>query len=302
MSAVHAARAERFARQRDGASLCCVRDGSLESQRGLFFLNGLYYGPEAWIKQRRYGLFKRSFRMLLHDYRGFGGSTCAPGSSFGMSELVQDAVHLIAAEQVPEAVVIGHSIGCAVALACAAEHAATVRAVVLLAAGMRVSPRLRVMLEAIGGLLREGVPFARLYPFALAWHHSERYLEKLTAQQTQYADAVSGYINDPSALEALYHDLLADDIEERFQDVASRVRVPVLIVSAAEDMVFPPGMQHEVAALLPQSRLVILESGGHAIQVEQHAAVNRAIEELLVEVGLVADDRPSERTSRGGGA
>jgi pimeloyl-ACP methyl ester carboxylesterase len=301
MAGVPAHRAERFLRQRDGAGLSCVRGGDPASRRAMLFLNGLYSGPEAWTKQRRYGPFRRAFRMILHDYRGFGRSSCAPGSAFGMSELARDAAQILAAEQVDEAVVVGHSIGCAMALACAAEHAGLVRAVVLLAPGLRVGPRLRVMLEAVRSLLGDGVPFARLYPFALAWHHSERYLDKLVAQQARYADAVAGYINEPAALEALYRDLLADDVEDRFTAVAARVHAPVLIISSSEDLIFPPGMQHEVAALLSHSRVLTLDTGGHALQVEQSGTVNHAIEQHLIDLGMLPAEVPAGH-GRGGGA
>ncbi|WP_426703264.1 alpha/beta fold hydrolase [Rhodanobacter sp. Col0626] len=56
---------------------------------------------------------------------------------------------------------------------------------------------------------------------------------------------------------------------------------PVLILCGRHDVLTPPALHGEMAALMPQARLVVVEDSGHMSPMEQPAAVTQAMREWL---------------------
>ena len=62
------------------------------------------------------------------------------------------------------------------------------------------------------------------------------------------------------------------------------LRCPVLVMCGDADVLTPPECSQEIAALCPQSRLVMVSRCGHMLTMEQPEAVNAALEEWLTSV------------------
>lgn len=75
---------------------------------------------------------------------------------------------------------------------------------------------------------------------------------------------------------------------DRF-DVMARVasiRVPVLVISAADDILTPPKYAEFLAQHIPGSRRAHIPDAGHFVPIEKPQAVNAAISEFLDEISL----------------
>lgn len=59
------------------------------------------------------------------------------------------------------------------------------------------------------------------------------------------------------------------------------ITVPTLVLAGEQDQLTPPALAQEMAAAIPQARLVIVPECGHASTLEQPQAVNAALEEWL---------------------
>ena len=59
--------------------------------------------------------------------------------------------------------------------------------------------------------------------------------------------------------------------------VLSSIRCPTLVLCGRQDTWSPPSQHEEIAASIPQSKLVIVDDCGHMSPVEQPAAVTRAL-------------------------
>ncbi|QGG80565.1 alpha/beta fold hydrolase [Litorivicinus lipolyticus] len=59
------------------------------------------------------------------------------------------------------------------------------------------------------------------------------------------------------------------------------ITCPTLILAGAEDALCPPAVQHEMAALIPQSTLCLVPGCGHLATLEAPTQVNHALTELL---------------------
>jgi pimeloyl-ACP methyl ester carboxylesterase len=67
--------------------------------------------------------------------------------------------------------------------------------------------------------------------------------------------------------------------------LARRVTVPTLVVGGRRDRLVDVRVAPQVARVIPDSRLLMLDSVGHVAQMEEPAAVARAVLDLLDEVG-----------------
>jgi len=61
-----------------------------------------------------------------------------------------------------------------------------------------------------------------------------------------------------------------------------RIRVPTLIIGGDEDMVYPPDLAHEMARRIPGAQLVMMEGGGHLVNLEQPERFNAAVLPFLL--------------------
>jgi pimeloyl-ACP methyl ester carboxylesterase len=64
--------------------------------------------------------------------------------------------------------------------------------------------------------------------------------------------------------------------------VLSAIRCPTLVLCGREDAWTPVGQHEEIAALIPGSKLLVIEECGHMSPVEQPAAVTNALREAFL--------------------
>jgi pimeloyl-ACP methyl ester carboxylesterase len=86
----------------------------------------------------------------------------------------------------------------------------------------------------------------------------------------------SGY-SDPKTLSEGYEASVSTDVIS----AAGSLTMPTLIVAGALDNIAPIGHQRELATLLPDCELVILQGVGHLVHYEQPAQAGAAIAEFL---------------------
>jgi pimeloyl-ACP methyl ester carboxylesterase len=82
------------------------------------------------------------------------------------------------------------------------------------------------------------------------------------------------------------------DVRERL----GAIRTPTLVLTGAEDRLTPLAYGRFLAAAIPGARLVEIPGAGHFPQLEQPAAVNRAVREFLAAVPPAPHAGPAEAT------
>jgi 3-oxoadipate enol-lactonase len=65
---------------------------------------------------------------------------------------------------------------------------------------------------------------------------------------------------------------------------ACAIQEPALVLCGAEDKVTPPALSRELASLIPQARLELIEGAGHIANLEKPDEFNRVVEEFIREV------------------
>lgn len=198
-----------------------------------------------------------SRRVYALDLPGHGQSAwareAAPTPLASTAEMAAAVAALLDHLQLQRAVVAGHSLGSAVALALALDGAGRVAALALLGAGAR----LRVAPELLHGLRAD---FAATVDVIIQRAYGPQAPEPLKRLARARMLQV-----DPQVLLA---DWLACD---RFdvRDRLKTIQVPALIITGSADQMTPEKYARYLAAHLPQAELCLLPEAGHMVMLER---------------------------------
>ncbi|GIK36158.1 MAG: 4,5-9,10-diseco-3-hydroxy-5,9,17-trioxoandrosta-1(10),2-diene-4-oate hydrolase [Gammaproteobacteria bacterium] len=213
------------------------------------------------------------FHVVAVDAPGFGLSAKPVNRDYGNASQAQAIADFAAALGLDRYVVGGHSMGGTLAVYIAATD-----------------PHVRGLVLMNPGIISTGVPALTRYLF---WplprvmarmfgsrDFRERFLKKSYLDPSivtpQVMDAMmlaprsAGYLEGMTSMMGQYR--TGDE-----PLMASRVRVPTLIVWGLQDRSKPPGEQQQLQRLIPGSRLVEVPDSGHYVQEEQPAAVAAAM-------------------------
>jgi pimeloyl-ACP methyl ester carboxylesterase len=238
----------------------------------VILVHGLAASMYSWRKQIT-PLADAGYRVIAFDNRGFGFSD-KPPSGYSNQDYVALLLALMDSLSITDAVLVGHSMGGAIAAEAALAHPERVRGLVLVdAAGLTV--RFPFMLRA-----------AR-WP-VVSWVVDRLRGRSATGRilRATYADArrvTTGDIDQyyapvaepdfPRALRGVFREFRFDALEGRL----SQVSPPTLVVWGAADRVIPFVVGQEMVAALPRGALVRLRDAGHAAPEEQPAEFNRTL-------------------------
>ena len=170
------------------------------------------------------------------------------------------------------AVLAGHSMGGAIALAYALAFPEDLAGIVLVATGAR----LRVAPAILNGLLADYPGTVDLIlSRCLAPGADSRLAARLRAAMLAVPAGVT--VGDFQACDAF-------DITARLGEI----RIPALVIGGSEDQMTPPKYADDLEAHLPRARRVRIEGAGHMVHAERPREVNEAIRGFLTEFGIRA--------------
>lgn len=236
--------------------------GDPHSQPVLVLIHGAGGSRLSWPPALRR---MRGVAVYTLDLPGHGRSASPPCES--IADYAEAVANFLGEMRLPPSILVGHSMGSAIALTLALEHPTRVRALVLIGGGarLRVHPSLlewtaqeSTMPQAIQTLLEWGFsPISPPQIKALAARHMRQ-----TPAATFHADF-----------------LACDrfDLRERLPEISH----PTLLLCGSEDRMTPPRFSEFLAQHLPNAHLQILPGAGHMLMLERPQEVSQAIREFL---------------------
>ncbi len=239
----------------------------------VLLLHGLGSAGGDWVMQ--FGPLSRAgYRVLAPDLRGFGRSSAPPEVT--IAAMAEDTALFLERMGAVPAHVVGISMGGAVAQQLALDHPEMVRRLVLANTFARARPQrlsewcyffLRMALSNLVGPERQAEMVARrLFP-----HPDQQLLrENIIRRITQ---------TNPCAYRSAMRSLMRFDTTGRL----SELRMPVLVVTGAEDTTVPPPVQRALAQGIPGARHIVVERSGHGIIADNPNEFNRILLEFLAE-------------------
>lgn len=223
----------------------------------LLLVTGLSGVASFWARQ--VPDFSRDFRVVLHDHRGTGQSTHSR-IRYSVEQMADDVCRLMDALRIDSAHFVGHSTGGAIGQVLAQDRPQRLRSLVLSASWPGPDPYFRRLFETRKEILLEIGVEAALRSSALAlappWWISANDAA-IAAEHRRQAAAAPPIDVAVSRIDAI----MAFDRRKQLGEI----RVPTLVVVAADDMVTPRFYSDEIAAGVPGARLVVLEGGGHFV-------------------------------------
>ncbi|MEZ5559824.1 MAG: alpha/beta hydrolase [Pseudomonadales bacterium] len=249
----------------NGVEVYYVDEGA--GSETVFFCHGAGGNSTSWWQQ--VPVFAERYRCLAHDHRGFGRTVCTP-EAFDVGAFAADALAVMDAAGVESAHFVCQSMGGWTGVQLALRHPDRVRSLVLS--------------DTIGGLaLPSGLASIRtmaeraqaagaISPALGADYHLRNPTGAFLYQQ------LSAFNSDQEVL-GLFRKMFAAEAMVPIEH-AYRLSLPMLIVAGTGDLIWPPEVLHELAALLPDARVVEVDSG-HSPYFENPVAFNAALDAFL---------------------
>jgi len=217
----------------------------------------LHYPPEL----RRLN----GFRVSALDLPGHGKSEGLGRQT--IADYVQAIQDFMDAINLPAAVIIGHSMGSAIALQLALDAPDRALALVLLGSGsrLRVAP---TILESTANEATFPLAVKTITEWSFGPNAPDR-LKELAAQRMGETR--------PTVLHGDFVACNAFDVSERLAEI----NIPTLILCGAEDKLTPPKYSKYLHEHIPNSELTLIEDAGHMVMLENPHEVADAIEQFV---------------------
>lgn len=239
----------------------------------LVLIHGLGASANSFAPILR-GLKKRWSRIYLPDLPGHGFSPDDPGQGpLNLREQGQLLYAFLQSVVREPAVLVGHSMGGALALGIAVEKTADVLAVGLL------SPAGSPLTDAdLMSLRQRFAPQSR--------RDSVEFVRKLTHRPLFGVSLAASDIGEKLRSRALQHILMQTTSSDRLdEEILRHLKIPVLLVWGASEKLLPVGGLSYFREHLPiHARIEVLEQCGHMPQLEQPARTLQLLNELKAQI------------------
>ena len=229
-------------------------------------------GDSGAIWQRQVDYLSARHRVLAVDLPGHGARLSETGLD-RHEKNAAEVCRIMDREGISKAVIVGHSMGGAVAMIMALDHADRVEGLALVATGARLKMRpefveqARQSAEAYGNKMPAST---HIIPVEQMVHPDipstvDQWLREKTGQ---------------ASAQAAYADFQANnnfDVMNRLPEI----HVPTLVAGGSDDRMAPQKFAEFLAKSIPGARLEILTPSGHYPMVEQEESFNRCFDDYL---------------------
>jgi 3-oxoadipate enol-lactonase len=214
----------------------------------------------------------RSFRLIVPELPGFGGSKAVSGGLAAVADRMAEAVREAAGAD--KGIVLGNGYGGFVALQMAIRHPGIASRLIFADCGAAFSDEGRQAFRNMAAASKArglqaitDVAMRRLFAPEFQASHPDLMRDRREAFLR----------TDPEVFQAACADLAELDLRPELRKVA----VPALVLVGEHDEATPPPMSRELAALLPDARLKIIAGCAHVPQLQSPEIFLDAIGDFL---------------------
>jgi len=227
------------------------------NKQSLFFIHGSGGDHSLWSFQ--YARLNKKINIVAVDLPGHGSSEGSGESDINVYSLL--VKRLFDVLQLKNVIIVGHSLGAAIALTFAAEFGSMIKGVAVVGGGLRMPVN-----PAIFELLKKEpeTAFELMCKFSLAKENRINLTEPLKK-------SLSGV-----KTEVLYGDLVACDKMDLTEKV-KKINLPSLVICGEEDKMAPPQLSRDIAANIIGAKTSFIKGAGHMVMMERPEEFNEAL-------------------------
>jgi pimeloyl-ACP methyl ester carboxylesterase len=235
----------------------------------LLFLH--YWGGSSRTWRAVIDALPAAYHSVAPDLRGWGDSDAADNNAYALADFAADVEQLIAALDLKQYVLVGHSMGGKIAQLLASRRPAGLQGLVLVAPApptpLALPPEARIAMEsAYNSAASVGISIDHMLS-----------AKPLSAAQREQviSDSLRGA---PQARVAWPNYTSRKDIS----DEVTKINVPTIVIAGEMDKVDPvPVLRAEVLTRIPQSVLHVLPGTGHLSPLESARDLAKVIENFV---------------------
>jgi len=242
----------------------------------VLMIQGLGADSRGWFAQR--AAFALRYRVITFDNRGVGRSG-KPVGPYDLGQMAADAIAVLDAAGCESAHVMGASMGGVIAQILGVLYPQRVRSLVLACTACRHLPWRRELLE-------DWASTAQAQGMRVFANRSMRWL--VGPRSLRRFWPAFGALT-PLAMSAPTHSFVAQvnailDMDDSLRELLHTVAVPTLVLVGSQDILTPQADAEEIAELIPDAELAVVQGGAHGFMVENFPAFNRLVLEFLERV------------------
>jgi pimeloyl-ACP methyl ester carboxylesterase len=252
----------------------------------IVFIQGVGVHGDGWLPQTQ--TLSSEFECVTFDNRGMGKSQPA-GGAITVQQMAEDTVSVMDAAGIRAAHLVGHSLGGVVALQTTLFAPERVKSLSLLCTSARGADATQLSMRMVWLGLRSRIGSRSM--------RRRAFIEIVMPAEylaSQDCNALA------ERLEPLFGHDLADTPPivmrqlgalKRFDARASLAElkgIPTLVVSAAEDMIFPPRSGRALADGIPGARYVELDGVAHGMTIQAADRVNQLLRQHFKSAGATS--------------
>jgi pimeloyl-ACP methyl ester carboxylesterase len=254
---------------------CWVNKDKLDEEKtSLVFIHGSGGNHSIWSHQ--YGRLSKNYNIVAVNLPGHGhsgGKGEKDVESYG--EWVKKLLYIL---NLKKTVLVGHSLGSAIALQFALDYPEKIAGIVCMGGGMKMPVKSFFLdfLKTNPAQLPEDVT-GMISKFSLAKENRSKFFAPLQKSISL------------SKVDVLYGDLTACNDLDLTQKVG-KIRVPALIICGAEDKMAPPDLSRALAAGVSKATLEIIAGAGHMVMIEKPVEFNNTLDKFAASISTEAFD------------
>lgn len=244
------------------------------------------FGGSMWNWEYQHEALSKHYRLLIPDLLGSGLSD-KPSGPYAPKDLIDFFRTFMDVMNIPEAVLIGNSMGAGLAMGMALDHPERVDRLVLIS-GLPPNLRESVASRKYQQFMNHRPPLwlAKLGNWMGGRSTTEKLLQEIIFRQElitplvierSFQNRQRGGLIEP--LYALLDNI--DDWEAQYGSRINQIRQKTLVLWGEHDRVLPPDVGERLTQALPQATWKIVPESGHLPQWEQPEIVNQAIRDFL---------------------
>jgi len=239
---------------------------SSDSDRTIFFIHGAGGRADQWKNQIDH--FNDEYEIVAFDLLGHGRSPM-PKKGYGFNALVTDASAIFELYKKKNNIIIGHSYGVALALHLAAQKQSEIQKLVLIGAN---APR----------------PFSgsgiwKLPAFILEWMRPK--FSNGFVKGAFHPDTNPEFIEKERSISDKNPMIMMKRLINGMKEVPdldlAAIQIPTLVINGEADGLTPVSGARELASLLPDAELIVVEKASHLVIMEQSEKVNEIIRNFI---------------------